>query len=565
MERTNSESKEFDENDLVQKMLKEREYHAKQQKYDYSHVFRPKSYLDFVRIACINLGIELSYAAQTSFVSPLLLQTGVEHQHMTLVWALSPLLGFFIAPILGTVSDRCRLSLGRRRPLIILLTIGVVLGLIFIPFGRSIGEFLGDTGDTPIPYQNNNSTISTPVNRGGNHIFGIVFIILGTMFVDLNVNMFQTPLRAYMLDVSISSDHPKGLSTFTITAGLGGTMGYILGGVDWEETSFGSFFGGNIQTVFVIVLIGMVLSFIITITSFREIPLPLIEKDSLLRPLTAAAIKKEKEKEEKTPFCIAENVNVKLGNECDDLNKDLENFNKNLENEEEHIISFKQYLKSIVFMPKSMWLLCLTNLFCWMADLCFCLYFTDFVGEAVFGGSPQADEGSEKYELYEEGVRFGCWGLSVYALSCSIYSAIIEKLIKLTSTKIVYIGGCGVFGVGLFILAMWPTKPGVLVFSATSGIIYSTMFTLPYILIARYHLLGCFQVKEGKRVALKEPRGLGTDVAIVSNMIFVAQLIVSLCIGSIITAAQSTTAVLYTSSALSICAAISASLLLYLE
>lgn len=52
-------------------------------------------------------------------------------------------------------------------------------------------------------------------------------------------------------------------------------------------------------------------------------------------------------------------------------------------------ISLRQYLSSIIFMPKSMRILCLTNLFCWMSLVCYSLYFTDFVGEAVFGGDPK--------------------------------------------------------------------------------------------------------------------------------------------------------------------------------
>lgn len=46
------------------------------------------------------------------------------------------------------------------------------------------------------------------------------------------------------------------------------------------------------------------------------------------------------------------------------------------------------YLKSIVYMPASLAILCLTNLFCWMSHVCYSLYFTDFVGEAVFKGDP---------------------------------------------------------------------------------------------------------------------------------------------------------------------------------
>ena len=47
-----------------------------------------------------------------------------------------------------------------------------------------------------------------------------------------------------------------------------------------------------------------------------------------------------------------------------------------------------QYLWSIIFMPNSMKVLCVTNLFCWMSLVCYSLYFTDFVGEAVFKGNP---------------------------------------------------------------------------------------------------------------------------------------------------------------------------------
>lgn len=58
------------------------------------------------------------------------------------------------------------------------------------------------------------------------------------------------------------------------------------------------------------------------------------------------------------------------------------------DDEEDDKITLRQYLMSIVFMPRSMQILCLTNLLSWMAHLSYSLYFTDFVGEAVFGGDP---------------------------------------------------------------------------------------------------------------------------------------------------------------------------------
>lgn len=93
-------------------------------------------------------------------------------------------------------------------------------------------------------------------------------------------------------------------------------------------------------------------------------------------------------------------------------------------------ISLTEYLLSILYMPYSVRMVCLTNLFCWMAHVCYSLYFTDFVGEAVYGGNPQAPDGTKERELYESGVRFGCWGMSMYSLSCACYSLVIEKLIQ---------------------------------------------------------------------------------------------------------------------------------------
>lgn len=60
-------------------------------------------------------------------------------------------------------------------------------------------------------------------------------------------------------------------------------------------------------------------------------------------------------------------------------------------------------------------------------------------------------------------------------------------------------------------------------------------------------------------------RGIGTDVAIVSSMVFLAQFILSLCMGTIIYVVGSTTAVVVAAAVLSFCGAISASQVEYLD
>lgn len=60
-------------------------------------------------------------------------------------------------------------------------------------------------------------------------------------------------------------------------------------------------------------------------------------------------------------------------------------------------------------------------------------------------------------------------------------------------------------------------------------------------------------------------RGLGTDIAIISSMVFLAQFILSLCMGTIITSSGTTTSVICTASVLSFCGALSATKIMYLD
>ncbi|CAD6995388.1 unnamed protein product [Ceratitis capitata] len=156
----------------------------------------------------------------------------------------------------------------------------------------------------------------------------------------------------------------------------------------------------------------------------------------------------------------------------------------------ETVENLSHYLYTIIYMPHSLRMVCLTNLFCWMAHVCYSLYFTDFVGEAVFMGDPKALEGTLPQIKYEEGVRFGCWGMAMYSLSCACYSLIIETLIKKLSAKFVYVGGLLFYSVGMTLMALTQAKSSVIIFSWTAGVMYSTLFTMPYLLVAHYHSMG---------------------------------------------------------------------------
>ncbi|XP_012230355.2 membrane-associated transporter protein [Linepithema humile] len=575
---------------------------------DYSHIYRRKTRAELVRVSAAVMGIEFSYAAETAFVSPTLLKIGVDHQHMTLVWALSPLVGFFVTPILGSMSDRCRLVHGRRRPFILLLALGVFIGLILVPNGEHIGYVFGDrpshTNETiPLGHRttaklSEERTLSEPVGRASSHSWGIFFTILGTMLLDFDADACQSPARAYLLDVTIPEDHAKGLSTFTVMAGLGGFMGYGLGGINWDATSLGIMLGGHLHATFTLITIIFVICVVCTITSFKEIPLEVLERDQYQQvdepkppeetERTTEGKRDEHEKiildESKTYGALDAESNESDPSKTKESTLDplstqaasdrpeqpvCEGSHVNYGFDEGEVnpkATLKEYLLSIVYMPRSLRQVCLTNLFCWMAHVCYSLYFTDFVGEAVFGGNPRAPSDTKERELYEEGVRFGCWGMSMYSLSCSCYSLIIERLIQRFRARKVYIYGLLFYSIGMLLMALTKHPAGVIIFSWTAGVMYSTLFTMPYLLVAHYHASSTFALTtEGDAISGGFVRGLGTDVAIVSSMVFLAQFLLSCCLGTIVSLTGSTAAVVYVASVLAMCGAASATQIMYLD
>ncbi|XP_062579204.1 membrane-associated transporter protein-like [Saccostrea cucullata] len=594
---------------------------------NYSYLQKKKTRLELIRLSAVVCGIELCYAAETAFVSPILLKLGVPAPLMSLVWCLSPFFGAVCVPILGSLSDNCRLKFGRRRPFIVLLATGIVIGLIIVPNAKTFGMHLGDKSDIVFSnetanYHNNTfDTIDNTTNSAllqykmeanktvdatyleerddmisssihANHKTGIILTILGVVLLDFSCDAAQSPSRAYLLDVSIPEDHSRGLSTFTIMAGLGGCFGYIMGGINWDlKHNEGSSLEEHVLVVFTVVTIFFIVCLVITLTSFKELPLSHFEKSvEEIQKSTKVKGKSKYEKftneedddrlEDGDEKLKQSSTPINYGSTDGFPNKTSQTENYPSEKEPNDIkakqpsppssnlisllneVKLKTYLVSIVRMPKSLFVLCVTNLFCWMSLVCYSLYFTDFVGQAVFKGDPKAPRLSHLHKLYNDGVRLGSFGMALYSLSCAFYSMFIEKLVEKFGAKCVYIGGQLVYCIGMIIMAATQSRVTVILFSPTAGIMYATLFTMPYMLVANYHTKGQFSTEP---LTESNIRGLGTDLAIVSSMVFVAQFVLSAFVGSVVDAAGSTVAVVVVAAILSFLGAVSATQVLYLD
>uniref|UniRef100_A0A8C1XQT4 Solute carrier family 45 member 4 n=1 Tax=Cyprinus carpio TaxID=7962 RepID=A0A8C1XQT4_CYPCA len=198
----------------------------------------------------VMFGREFCYAMETALVTPVLLQIGLPEQYNSLTWFLSPILGLIFTPLIGSASDRCTLRWGRRRPFILALCVGVLLGVALFLNGSLIGLALGD-----VP---NNQPI------------GIVMTVLGVVVLDFCADATEGPIRAYLLDVADTEEQDMALNIHAFSAGFGGAVGYALGGLDWTHTFLGRTFKSQEQILFLFAAVLFTVSVALHLFSIEE-------------------------------------------------------------------------------------------------------------------------------------------------------------------------------------------------------------------------------------------------------------------------------------------------------
>lgn len=149
--------------------------------------------------------------------------TGLPEQYYSLTWFLSPVLGLLFTPVIGSASDRCTLSWGRRRPFILALCVGVLLGVALFLNGSLIGMFR--KGPTLIPsefrliwffYVLLGLSIG---DRPNNQPIGIILTVLGVVLLDFSADASEGPIRSYLLDVADTEEQDMALNIHAFSAG----------------------------------------------------------------------------------------------------------------------------------------------------------------------------------------------------------------------------------------------------------------------------------------------------------------------------------------------------------
>jgi solute carrier family 45 protein 1/2/4 len=160
-------------------------------------------------------------------------------------------------------------------------------------------------------------------------------------------------------------------------AGLGGCLGYFLGGIPWEHTFLTKLLGDHIHVLFTLVWMVYIICMILTLTASKEptgiaIMAPYLSRSASHQHLVSS-------------YSINSMQSLSEGMSSDNENTIIKRERYGSTSIGNIKISYLDYLRSIIYMPSSLRWLCLTNFFCWMAIVSYSLFFTDFVGQAVFG------------------------------------------------------------------------------------------------------------------------------------------------------------------------------------
>ena len=469
-------------------------------------------------------GLEFCASAAFTYIPPMLLKAGIEEEHMSLILGIGPLLGFFFVPIIGASSDTCRSRYGRRRPFIFGLGCLLIFSLMIIPYGELMASyFFGQSAATKT--------------------LGIGFLIVGSVLLDFTSQAGLTPCEALLSDASRNTNQQeRAFTVYSFMVSLGGCIGYFLTALDWSSYTVGLYFGGQEQSAFSVLIVLFTLALFTTLIVAEEKPVIVARQPSIEYMSSDKGSSENVKKINQTLDQIHQAIvrdkdrfglgptdpgyetssNQSINDEyqsarLSNLKEELELANNGSSDEACSIFARKQWhipftrwtfttceglshiicmrimklmprsIKTLYNVPAVLKRLALANYCSWTAVMGFNLFYTDYVGQAVYGGNPNAPEDSHERVLYDEGVRMASWGLLFHCITSAIYATIIDRLVTRYSMRTLYCGGMFSFAIAMTVMVFVHNIYVVNLMAACTGFAYATVTTVPFMLVQNYH------------------------------------------------------------------------------
>ncbi|XP_066559259.1 solute carrier family 45 member 3 [Amia ocellicauda] len=393
-------------------------------------------------VNALTCGLEICMAAGTSFVPPLLLEAGVEERFMTMVLGVGPVLGLLFVPLIGAASDGWKGRFGRRRPFIWLLCLGVLLSLLLIPQASRLATLLS------IP-------MSVPL-RG----LEVALLVAGICLMEFCGQVCFTPLEALVSDLFQEEEECTwAFSVYSLMISLGGCVGYLLPAVHWNMGPLIPYLGGQRSFIFLLLTLIFLACLLGTLFISEESDWGKVasrEGVPSICPRLCPHLPSLR------PYWL-----LSLLRGCRSL--------------------LPQLCQACRRMPSVIRRLFVAELWSWMALMTFILFYTDFVGEALYQGVPSAPPGSAERLRYEEGVRMGSLGLFLQCATSVLLSLCIETLVRWLGRRAVYLSSVVLLALATLVMSLSRSVVTVTLMAALTGYPFCILQILPYTLTSLYH------------------------------------------------------------------------------
>jgi len=286
-----------------------------------------------------------------------------------------------------------------------------------------------------------------------------------------------------------TNQYARCFTIYSFMISVGGCVGYLITAIDWASSPLGVTLGGQERAVFVVLIVLFACSFLLTFSTAHEVPLSDERFAQLDNHSTSSAGESLLDGEcgrwtnsDREPkMVIISGIALPVPRSI--ISGTLTSLIMSLTSR----LMSSAPVRSLSNVPFVLRRLALANLCSWTAIMGFNLFYTDFVGQAVYGGDPGAPEGSDLRNLYDHGVRIGSFGLLLHCINSAVYAAVVERLAAHYDLRMTYVAGMATFVVAMLLMAVTNDPYIVNTMAAVTGVAYATLTTTPYMLITSYH------------------------------------------------------------------------------
>ena len=483
--------------------------------------------LPLLRVVALNAiagSIDVLLAVEGAYFVPAILSIGLSPFYGTMLLSISPLTSMLFQSYVGSASDQCQCSWGRRRPFIIALSLTSLLGLLLFPLVEDIANLVGEDSREAVL---------------------ISLVITSTFISDFcGASLIQVPFRAYVLDVLPQKQVVVGNMIYSICLSFGSATGFAIGGINWSTLFTSSDnFSSQVKFVFGLTLLITIACTAITTFSVSEKAPPCPENsvfDKIGNPaMTVSGA--EVGSGDSGPAHQIESINMQDDNisiksddgydeddvehgqnvsyesrvasteplatmstsiRVDSIGKDLSTTKPDID---DCIISAGYYgcaacatncVQSLIgnfrfqwFMSLPMVVLCVAVFFGLLAFYSQVFFFTNYVGEVTYGGDVNAPENSTEYHNYTDGVKFGSLILGVSAIVGLVVSLLLGPLIKLIGMRPLFVTAYVLLMIQSGMLTLSPNRLVVFASSPAIAVMNAVVATFPYVLASKYEAM----------------------------------------------------------------------------